>query len=100
MNFTISKKRATQSVGAVVVPVYEGLNLTPSGQELNSISQGFIQKKFKSRQFKASLGECLEIDNLEGTKAETIVFIGLGQPSSINTREFTTFLKKHGIANE
>jgi len=94
MNFTISKKRAVQSVGVVVVPVYEGLNLTPSGQELNSISQGFIQKKFKSRQFTASLGECLEIDNLEGIKAETIVFIGLGQSSSINTRELTTFLKK------
>jgi len=94
MNFTISKKRAAQSVGVVVVPVYEGLNLTPSGQELNSISQGFIQKKFKSRQFTASLGECLEIDNLEGIKAETIVFIGLGQSSSINTRELTTFLKK------
>jgi len=94
MNFTISKKRAAQSAGTVVVPVYEGLDLTPSGQELNSISQGFIQKKFKSRQFKASLGEYLEVDNLEGIKAETVVFIGLGQPSSINTREFTTFLKK------
>ena len=94
MNFTITKMHATQSVGTVVVPVYKGLNLTASGQELNEISHVFFKKQFKSRQFQANLGEYLEINNLEGIKAETVVFIGLGQPSSINAREFTTFLNK------
>jgi len=94
MNFTITKKRAAQSVGTLVVPVYEGLHLTTSGQELNDISHGFIHKKLKSRQFQANLGDYLEVDNVEGIKAETVVFVGLGQTSSINAREFTTFLKK------
>ena len=94
MNFTTTKMRVTQAVGTVVVPVYKGLKLTTSGQELNEISHGVFKKKFKSRQFKANLGEHLEIDNVEGIKAETVVFIGLGQPSSINTREFTAFLNK------
>jgi leucyl aminopeptidase len=68
--------------------------LTIFGQELDKSFNGFIQKRLKNRNFEANLGEHLELDKLEGMKAECLIFVGLGQASSIDTSELIAFLNK------
>jgi leucyl aminopeptidase len=92
MNFTTTKKAPNKLPGAIVIPVHEGLDLTPSGEVLNNVSNGAIQKKLKRRGFGAKLGEYLEIDNLEGISAELVVLVGIGNSSSIDMSGITAFL--------
>ena len=78
MNFSITTK-SPETLGAyVIVGVFENQKLTAAADTINQASKGTLLQNLKSRKFSGKAGKALELTNLPGTKAKTVLVVGLG----------------------
>ncbi|MDG1143982.1 MAG: M17 family peptidase N-terminal domain-containing protein, partial [Burkholderiales bacterium] len=78
MNFSITTKSPETLSNYVVVGMFEGQKLTSAANTINKVSKGTLLQNLKSRKFSGTAGQTLELTNLPGTNAKTVLVIGLG----------------------
>lgn len=78
MNFSITTKSPETLTNYVIVGVFENQELTAAANTINKVSKGTLLQNLKSRKFTGKAGRVLELTNLPGTKAKTVLVMGLG----------------------
>jgi leucyl aminopeptidase len=80
----IEKQRHT----AWVIGVSEKGDLTPTGQQLDKISQGYLKNLIKQGEIKGKVGQTLLLLQPPHTQATHILLVGCGKSLTVNERDY------------
>jgi leucyl aminopeptidase len=89
MEYTVkSGSPEKQRIGCVVVGVFASRKLSPSAQQLDDASGGYISNLVRRGELEGDLGQTLLLHNIENTLCDRILLIGCGKEKDVNTRSF------------
>jgi leucyl aminopeptidase len=72
-----------QQKTCLMLAIYEGGELTPTANEINRLSKGYINKLLQKGIFQAKIGQTLPVFQLAHTSFEHIILVGAGQSSAL-----------------
>ena len=89
MEYTVkSGSPEKQRIGCVVVGVFASRKLSPSAQQLDEASGGYISNLVRRGELEGDLGQTLLLHNIENTLCDRILLIGCGKEKDVDTRSF------------
>ena len=76
----------------LVVGVTDKRKLTPSAQQLDSLSNGFITKVLHRGDISGETGDALMLHDVPGLKSERVLLVGCGKIAELTHQRFTTIV--------
>jgi len=76
----------------LVVGVTDKRKLTPSAQQLDLLSNGFISKVLRRGDISGEMGDALMLHDVPGLKSERVLLVGCGKIAELTHQRFTTIV--------
>jgi len=76
----------------LVVGVTDKRKLTPSAQQLDSLSNGFISKVLRRGDISGEMGDALMLHDVPGLNSERVLLVGCGKIAELTHQRFTTIV--------
>lgn len=89
MDFSLESQSPEQtSTDCIVVGVYEGGELTPSAQQLDSISKGLLSKLVKEGDMEGKTAQTLLLHQIDGIAAKRLLMVGCGKKDKLTANQY------------
>lgn len=91
MEFSIKNTQPEkQRAACIVVGVFESRQLSVSGQELDSASEGYLSRILATGDMNGRLGSTLLLHNVAGSSNDRVLLVGLGKIEEFDGKSFLT----------
>lgn len=91
MEFSIKNTQPEkQRAACIVVGVFESRQLSASGRELDSASQGYLSKILATGDMNGRVGSTLLLHHVPHLGSERVLLVGLGKAEEFNAKAFLT----------
>lgn len=84
----------TLKTACLVVAVFSGKRLSPTGVALDKVSRGALSRVIKRGDISGNQGESLMLPDVPGVGAERVLLVGCGKQEGLNGQEFLTMVGK------
>jgi len=89
MDFSLESQSPEQtSSDCIVVGIYEGGELTPSAQQLDSVSQGLLSRLVSEGDMEGKTAQTLLLHQAEGISAKRVLMVGCGKKDKLTASQF------------
>ena len=89
MDFSITGQSPEQvTTDCVVVGVYEGQELTPSAQLLDTASRGLLSRLVKEGDIEGKTAQTLLVHRVEGVTAQRVLLVGCGKKDKLSPSQY------------
>lgn len=89
MEFSIKSGSAEkQRTACLVIGVYEPRKLTPVGELLDAVSEGYISNLLRRGDMDGKLGQILLLQNVPNTLSDRVMLVGCGKERDLNEKNY------------
>jgi len=95
MEFNIKSGSAEkQRTACLVIGVYEPRKLTPVGESLDKIAEGYISNLLRRGDMDGKLGQMLLLQNLPNTLSDRVLLVGCGKERELTEKKYHDIIIK------